>query len=206
MIQNSIKVWDPMVRIFHWSLVVFFTTAFLTGDEESLLHTYAGYIVVGLVLFRIIWGIVGTKHARFNDFIYRPSKVIQYLKDLASGTPRHYVGHNPAGGYMVILLLATLLLVTFSGLKTYGIEGHGPLAINTEISVISSTKVATEDVDSEGDVASKEGESFWEEIHELSSNFMLALIALHILGIVVSSRLHKENLIKAMITGKKNVD
>jgi cytochrome b len=204
MSQSNIKVWDPMIRIFHWSLVVFFTTAFLTGDEESILHAYVGYIVVGLVLFRILWGVVGTKHARFNDFIYRPSKVIQYLKDLASGTPRHYVGHNPAGGYMVILLLATLLIVTFSGLKTYGIEGHGPLAVNTEISLISSTKAATEDVDSDG--ASRKGESFWEEIHEMSSNFMLALIALHILGIVIASRLHKENLIKAMITGKKKVD
>jgi|GEM_PF-2840823 len=102
---------------------------------------------------------------------------------------------------MVILLLATLLLVTFSGLKTYGIDGHGPLAVNAEISVIPSTKAATEDADSDG--ASKEGDSFWEEIHEVSSNFMLALIALHILGIAISSRLHKENLIKAMITGKK---
>jgi len=204
MSQSNINVWDPMIRIFHWSLVVFFTTAFLTGDEESILHAYVGYMVVGLVLFRILWGVVGTKHARFNDFIYRPSKVIQYLKDLASGTPRHYVGHNPAGGYMVILLLATLLIVTFSGLKTYGIEGHGPLAVNTEISVISSTKAATEDVDSDG--SSRKGGSFWEEIHEMSSNFMLALIALHILGIVIASRLHKENLIKAMITGKKKVD
>jgi len=204
MSQSSIKVWDPMIRIFHWSLVVFFTTAFLTGDEESILHAYAGYMVIGLVHFRILWGIVGTKHARFNDFIYRQSKVIQYLKDLARGTPRHYVGHNPAGGYMVILLLATLLLVTFSGLKTYGIEGNGPLAVNTEISVISSTKAAAEDVESDG--ASREGESFWEDIHKASSNFMLALIALHILGIVIASRLHKENLIKAMITGKKKVD
>jgi len=61
MSQNSIKVWDPIIRVFHWSLVVFFITAFLTGDEESLLHTYAGYMVAGLVLFRILWGIVGTK-------------------------------------------------------------------------------------------------------------------------------------------------
>jgi cytochrome b len=133
MSQNSIKVWDPLIRIFHWSLVIFFTVAFLSGDEESSLHIYSGYAVIGLVLFRILWGFVGTEHARFRDFIFGPSKVIQYLKSMASSTPQRYIGHNPAGGYMVVALLATLLVVTFTGLKVYGTEGHGPLAANNEV-------------------------------------------------------------------------
>jgi cytochrome b len=209
MSQNSIKVWDPLVRIFHWSLVIFFIIAFLTGDEDSSLHIYAGYAVIGLVLFRIIWGGIGTEHARFKDFIFGPSKVIQYLRSLASNSPRRYVGHNPAGGYMVVALLATLLVVTFTGLKVYGSEGHGPLAANNEISVLSTAKADEEDSgesNEAGGTAGKDGEKYWEEVHEAASYFMLGLIALHILGVVISSRKHKENLVKAMITGEKNID
>ena len=161
-------------------------------------------MVFGLVLLRILWGLVGTKHARFNDFIFSSSKVVQHVKDIGSGSPRHYFGHNPAGGYMVILLLSTLLLVTFSGLKTYGIEGHGPFAVNTDTSVRSFAKAEMGTVE-DSEEGEKEGESFWEGIHEAASNFMLVLIALHILGVVMSSRLHKENLFKAMITGRKNI-
>jgi cytochrome b len=209
MSQNSIKVWDPLVRIFHWSLVIFFTIAFLTGDEDSSLHIYAGYAVIGLVLFRILWGFIGTDHARFNDFIFGPSKVIQYLRSLASNTPRRYVGHNPAGGYMVLALLATLLVVTFTGLKVYGSEGHGLFAANNEISVLSTAKAEedeTGEINEAGGTGGKEGEKYWEEVHEATSYFMLGLIALHILGVVITSRKHKENLMKAMITGRKNVE
>lgn len=208
MSQSTIKVWDPLIRIFHWSLVALFATAFLTGEEEGVLHVYAGYAVIGLVLFRILWGFVGSEHARFKDFVFSPGKVIQYLKSLVSGKPERHIGHNPAGGYMVVLMLATLLVVTFTGLKVYGTEGHGPLASNTEISVIASAQVE-EDAGEENEAAGmgeKEGEEFWEEIHEAASYFMLALIALHILGVVVSGKLHKENLVKAMITGNKDVD
>lgn len=206
MSQNTIKVWDPLVRIFHWSLVAFFAIAFVTGEEEGVLHIYAGYAVIGLVLFRILWGFVGTEHARFKDFVFGPAKVVQYLRSLASGSPRRYVGHNPAGGYMVVLLLVTLLVVTITGLKAYGTEGHGPLAANAEISVISTAR-ADEDEREENEAGRMDGnedEEYWEEVHEAASYFMLGLIVLHILGVVVSSRLHKENLVKAMITGEKN--
>jgi len=208
MSQSSIKVWDPLVRIFHWSLVAFFAIAFVTGEEEGALHIYAGYAVIDLVLFRILWGFVGTEHARFKDFVFGPTKVVQYLKSLASGSPQRYVGHNPAGGYMVVLLLVTLLVVTVTGLKAYGTEGHGPLAANAEISVISTAR-ADEDAGEENEAGRMEGneaEEYWEEVHEAASYFMLGLIVLHILGVVVSSRLHKENLVRAMITGEKNTE
>jgi cytochrome b len=207
MSQNTIKVWDPFIRIFHWSLVIFFTIAFLTGEEAESLHVYAGYVVIGLVIFRILWGFIGPEHARFTDFVFGPAKVIQYLKSLASGSPQRYIGHNPAGGYMVVvLMLATLLLVTFTGLKAYAAEGHGPLAANTEISVISFAKAKEGDRKGNGAVESgkNKGDAYWEDIHEAASNFMLGLIVLHILGVVVYSRLHKENLVKAMITGEKD--
>ncbi len=201
--ENTIKVWDPLVRIFHWSLVVFFATAFLTGEDESNLHVYAGYAVIGLVLFRILWGFVGSEHAKFKDFVFGPVKVMNYLKGLISGNPERHIGHNPAGGYMVVLMLATLLVVTFTGLKVYAAEGHGPLAANVQ--VIPSAYAENEaDEENEADgMKENSEEEFWEEIHEAASYFMLVLIALHIAGVVVSSRLHKENLVKAMITGDK---
>jgi cytochrome b len=208
MSQDTVKVWDPLVRIFHWSLVASFAAAFLTGEDEGSLHIYAGYAVIGLVLFRILWGFIGTEHALFKDFLFVPSKVFEYLKSLSGSSPKRYLGHNPAGGYMVVALLLTLLVVTFTGLKAYGTEGHGPLAANAEYTVISSVKA--EDEAGEGNEGAKpgvrDGEKFWEEIHEGASYFMLGLILLHVLGVVVSSRLHKENLVKAMITGKKNIE
>jgi cytochrome b len=172
------------------------------------LHIYAGYTVVGLVLFRILWGFIGTEHARFKDFIYGPSKVVPYVKSLVRGSPQRYVGHNPAGGYMVVLLLATLLVVTFSGIKVYGTEGHGPLTASAEILVVSTASAEVEDdgINESGETGGKEGEKYWEEVHEASSYFMLGLIALHILGVVISSRKHKENLVKAMITGEKDIN
>jgi cytochrome b len=197
-----IRVWDPLVRIFHWSLVVVFTIAYLTGEEESNLHIYAGYAVLGLVLFRILWGFVGSEHARFANFVCTPTKAIKYLGSLVRRSPEYHVGHNPTGGYMVVLMLATLLVVTVTGLKVYGLEGQGILAYNSTISIIS---VAHADGESEeADEAKNEhDEEYWEELHEAYANFMLGLILIHILGIFISSNVHRENLVKAMIIGDK---
>lgn len=137
--NKGIRVWDPLVRIFHWSLVLAFTVAFLTGDEENITHIVAGYVVLGLISFRLVWGVIGTRHARFSDFVYSPATVIRYLKGLFSYKPEHYRGHNPAGGWMVILMLITLIIVSWTGLKVYAEEeGKGPLASNyPEFSMIS---------------------------------------------------------------------
>ena len=198
----TVKVWDIAVRIFHWSLVTAFATAYLTGDENEFVHVYAGYIVLGLVAFRVVWGFIGTQHARFTDFIYSPAKIFAYARSLASGSPKHYLGHNPLGGVMVIALLISLSLTCVSGLKLYAVEeGKGPLAGEQSISLITPA-YAHEG----GNHANKdeEGEDTWEEIHELFVNLTLGLIVLHIAGVVVSSVLHKEKLVKAMITGNKD--
>ncbi len=210
--KQSIPVWDIAVRIFHWSLVLGFTIAWLTGDEEDALHIYAGYTVLGLIGFRLIWGFIGSRHARFGDFVTGPASVIEYLKSLRD-RPRHYMGHNPAGGWMVVLMLLTLFGVTLSGLKVYGIEGHGPLAAEVTAPAFIGSAHAGDDDDDDRyghETSSMEtaggreaDEEFWEEIHETLSDFMLLLIALHIAGVIVSSRLHRENLVKAMITGNK---
>lgn len=117
-----------------------------------------------------------------------------------SGNPKHYLGHNPLGGAMVVALLCTLLLTTFSGMKLYAVEkGKGPFAAGGEMSLVSSA-VANKD---KHDDAHEEGEDFWEEIHETGINIMLFLVVLHISGVVISSRVHRESLVKAMITGYK---
>ena len=121
-IQDTVKVWDSLVRLFHWSLVIGFTVAYLSGEDESALHINAGYVVLGLILFRLVWGFVGTKHARFADFIYRPSTVIDYTRDLLARRPQHYYGHNPLGGLMVIALLLGLLGTSVSGLALYAVK------------------------------------------------------------------------------------
>ena len=135
---REISVWDPLVRIFHWGLVLTFSIAYFSGDEENNLHIVAGYVTFGLISFRILWGLIGTRFARFSNFVYSPGSVIKYIKDSAAGRPKYYIGHNPAGGVMVIALLLSLLVVTYSGLKVYAIEeGAGPLAQqSTEISFI----------------------------------------------------------------------
>ena len=127
--NDKTYVWDPLVRIFHWTLVVAFVIAYFTGDEENDLHVYAGYYILGVVAVRILWGFVGTKHARFGGFIASPAAVLDYLKGfVGAGSGRQYLGHNPAGGWMVIALLLSLLATGISGLQVYGLEGHGPLA------------------------------------------------------------------------------
>lgn len=204
---HSVPVWDILVRIFHWSLVLAFLTAYLTGDEYENIHAYAGYIVTGLIIFRVVWGFIGTRHARFRNFVTKPSAVFGHLKQMLAGQPDHYLGHNPAAGAMVVALLLTLSLTVFSGLKTYGAQGYGPLANSPEIGLVSLAIADDEndDEESEHDDHDNESEEYWEEIHEVSVNLTLLLIVLHVGGVLVSSHLERQNLTRAMITGNKIV-
>jgi len=183
--RKEVSVWDPLVRIFHWVLVVSFIVAYITEDDFLTIHSWAGYIILGLLAIRILWGLIGTKHARFSDFIFKPSHVIQFLKDTLLLKAKRYIGHNPAGGAMVILLMASLLMTTLSGLIILGIEeSQGPLA--SWLSGVSH---------SVGDVI--------EEVHEFFANFTLFLIFVHVVGVLVESLIHRENLVSSMINGKK---
>lgn len=201
--KKLVPVWDILVRIFHWSLVLAFFIAYLTEDDLEDLHIISGYTVLGLITFRVIWGFIGSRYARFSNFIYSPKEIMAYLSSLMTDKPKHYLGHNPAGGAMILALLFSLFATTITGLKVYGVEGHGPLADNgIEVSIIS--KAYADDDEHEGKhEKNKEEEEFWEEIHEFFSNFTLLLVFLHIAGVIVASRVHGENLVRAMITGKK---
>jgi cytochrome b len=111
-----VVVWDPLVRLFHWSLVAAFVVVWATGDELESTHEAAGYAIVGLLIVRFVWGFIGTRHARFSDFVYRPSIVIGHVVDTARLRARRYLGHNPAGGAMVIALILMLAATTATGI------------------------------------------------------------------------------------------
>jgi cytochrome b len=176
------NTWDPFVRIFHWSLVVFFFLAYWLEGGWLPLHSHAGYTVTLLVVFRLVWGFVGPRHARFADFVAGPRHTFDYLGQLLRRKPPRYAGHDPAGGAMILLLIASVLVTTFSGMSLFAMEGFGPLA-------------GTFVVDWRGGIV--------EDIHEVAANFTVGLIVVHVIGVLATSLLHRQNLIGAMVTGRK---
>lgn len=198
---DLVPVWDPVVRIGHWLLVALFAIAYLTGEVESDLHAYSGYAVGGIVALRLLWGFVGTRYARFSDFLRGPRATLAYLRSFLSGRPPHYLGHNPAGGWMIVILLAMLVLTAWTGLETYGAQGHGPLAQG--VTVASPAQANDADRSRPGKRRRSARERFWKELHEGCANAMLVLIMLHIAGAIGASVVHRENLVRAMITGYK---
>ena len=113
---RTIRVWDAFVRVFHWGLVVAFATAWLFIDDDyETIHRVAGYAAAALIAARVVWGIAGTGYARFAQFIHAPSTVFHYLADIATGREVRYLGHNPAGGAMVVALLAIVGAICLSG-------------------------------------------------------------------------------------------
>lgn len=112
---ERIKVWDPMVRIFHWALVTAFVVSWLTGDEWDEVHEISGYVIAGLLTFRVLWGLIGSRYARFSQFVVAPSKTVAYLKDMGRGEEKRYLGHNPAGAAMIVVLILSLATTCLSG-------------------------------------------------------------------------------------------
>lgn len=181
--ENSVKVWDPLVRLFHWSLVVAFSTAYISSEFSDDIHVIAGYTVTGLIVFRLLWGLIGTPYARFSQFVRSPKAVWHYLVALPAGKARRYLGHNPAGGAMIIALLIALSGTVILGMATLAADHQaGPLA---------GSWIATID------------EHTLEEVHEFFANSTLLLVLLHLAGVLFSSLAHKENLVRSMFTGHK---
>lgn len=167
----AVKIWDLPTRVFHWLLALSFAGAYLTSESDAYgaVHVMFGYTLAGLIGFRLVWGLVGTRYARFGAFLFGPAKVAEYLKSLLTTSPKHYLGHNPAGAIAIFALLALGLLTAATGFATYRDMG---------------------------------GE-WLEELHEGVAAAMLTVVAIHVLGVAVSSVLHRENLVRAMISGNK---
>jgi len=184
-VSADIKIWDPLVRLFHWALVAAFFIAYFTEDDWLSWHVVAGYTVLGLVLFRLLWGLIGTRYARFSSFVYSPGATLTYIKAVFTGKAARYIGHNPAGGAMIIALLLGLLATTVSGLMLYGADAwQGPLAEWMKDS-------------------SDETIDIIKEVHEFFANFTLFLVVVHVFGVLWESLLHRENLVLSMLTGRK---
>jgi cytochrome b len=198
-------VWDPLVRFGHWALVAAFAVAYLSAEEEAggpdPLHVWGGYIVGVLVVLRVVWGFVGPRHARFSDFVRSPIMALAYFRDLLYGRARRYVGHSPAGGAMVLALLVCLAATVATGLMAYGEEGKGPMA------AVMVSDANANGSEAEHRALAKTGgeraESTIGELHGLLTNITVALVVAHIFGVAVASVVHKENLVLAMITGRK---
>lgn len=195
---TEIIVWDPLVRLFHWTLVIAFTLAYFSqeGPFEDLLermdenwvqnvHVWAGYTIAGLLLFRLVWGFAGPRHARFGDFVRGPRATLRYVKDVLILRAPRYLGHNPAGGAMAVILLLSLTITVVAGLMLYGADkGLGPLAGL----LLDSSEAAIHSI---------------EEVHAFFANLTLLLVVGHLVGVIWESLLHRENLARAMITGRK---
>ena len=172
--EDLVKVWDPLVRIFHWSLVAGIAVAWLTADEWDRAHEWIGYAVGALIVMRLVWGFIGTPFARFTQFVKGPRRTLAYLGRILRGGAERHLGHNPAGAAMIVALIATIAGVVLTGwMMTL--------------------------------------DAFWgvdwvEDLHEVLANAILVLVALHVAGVFHASVTHRENLVRAMITGRKRRD
>lgn len=170
--MKSILVWDIPTRLFHWLFALSFTVAYVTADADGWagVHVFSGLLMLGLIACRVVWGMVGSRYARFSSFLFSPLAAFKYLLDNLQGKAERHVGHNPAGSWAIYLLLLLGVGISVSGLS---------LLIF--------------------------GEQF-EDIHEVIANGALAVVVVHILGVIAASLLHGENLPRAMVTGYKEGD
>ena len=168
------KVWDALVRVGHWTLAASVILAWITHEGGGRWHEWLGYVALAAAMLRIVWGFVGPHHARFTVFVRSPREAVGYLRDARLLRARRYIGHNPAGGLMVVALIVALAGCCVTG-----------YLMTTDAYWGSSTM---------------------EDIHGALANATVALVVLHVLGVLVASFEHRENLVKSMVTGRKRAD
>ncbi|GAB2799303.1 cytochrome b/b6 domain-containing protein [Halomonas shantousis] len=188
--RRRIRVWDIPVRLFHWGLVLALALLWYTGSTDARLfafpmewHSRAGYVVLGLVVFRWMWAFVGSRHARWRNLLASPAAGMRYAREFLTGRAPRYVGHNPLGGWMVLAMLASLTLQAVTGLfASDDVFFEGPLA---------------------GAVSGETADTLmW--LHRINVNVLLWLVAFHVVAVVLH-RFQGESLVMAMITGRKTV-
>lgn len=167
----TVLIWDAPVRVMHWLLALSFAGAWLSAESERLhlVHITLGYTMAGLVVARLLWGLVGSAPARFTSFVRRPAAAWAYLRSLVAGRAQHHSGHNPAGGWAIVALLGL-------------IAATAALGWATEIEALPG---------------------WLEKAHDLAANALMVVVVVHLVGVVVGSLAHRENLVRAMVTGRK---
>ena len=185
--MKRLLIWDLPTRLFHWTLALSFAGAWLTSESDPWLavHVFLGYLMLGLVGFRLLWGVVGSPYARFRAFWYGPRAALTYLRQLLRGQAARHVGHNPAGSLAIYLLLLFTVIIGVTGLLTLGGEERHGLAAGW-LSVAQGQQIKA--------------------LHEAAAIVMLLLVLGHIAGVLVESYLHRENLARSMLTGHKLAD
>jgi cytochrome b len=188
-VTTSVRVWDRFVRVFHWTMALGFAAAFVSGEMRAMtLHVLIGYVLCVLLLARVYWGFKGSQYARFRSFIFPLGETHAYIRGMFRGDIPHYFGHNPAGALMVFATLGMLAAILVTGLLTLAtIDYEGPL-------LFLANRV------------SDETSYAFRRIHEFLPIVGLVLVVLHLLGVAVGSIQHKENLVRAMLTGKKKMN
>ena len=185
-IPHSIKVWDLPTRLFHWTLVTLMIVQWLSAEQSSTMdwHVWCGYVVLALVLFRLIWGFVGSDTARFSHFVRGPGAALAYVKALLGGQSPHYLGHNPLGAWSIVAMLILLVIQAGTGL------------------------FANDDILIEGPLYAwvSKGTSDWlTTIHKLNFNLLLLVIAVHISAVLFYLLVKRENLVHPMLSGFKRL-
>ena len=166
-----VRVWDPFVRFFHWALVAAFVVAYFSHGGYLAVHRVSGYAIVALIVVRVAWGFVGSQHARFADFVPAPGTLLSYLGLLVRGREPRHIGHNPAGGAMIVALLMLLAALCLTG-------------------VVLDTPQFRDDRN-------------FKEVHDILTDVTVACIVLHLAGVALASWRHRENLLAAMVSGRK---
>ena len=210
-----VEAWDPFVRIAHWTLAGAFLAAYAIGDDLLTPHVWLGYLAGLVVVVRVVWGVVGPRRARFSDFVYPPRVVIGYLADLVFFRARRHLGHSPAGGAMAVALWLGVAASVLSGVAAYAYQGKGPLApylgpaaqVATASALVSPV-YANDDGGKRGEGKARKSRAakVWEDIHEVLATLTLWLVVVHVGGVLWASLVHRENLTRAMIDGRKQAE
>jgi cytochrome b len=191
----EVRVWDPMVRAVHWLLAAVVIIDWFT-DEPLWMHTWLGYLALALVVLRMVWGFVGPEHARFVSFVRGPQLVFDYLAGLVRFSSKRYLGHSPAGGAMIVALLIMIAATAGTGMANLAADrGEGPLA-GVIAKVERPPRVPGQ----------RRPPLLMKQVHETVANITIALVVLHVLGVALASFAHRENLVRAMITGRKRAE
>lgn len=188
MSKISTPVWDLPTRVFHWLLAASVLVGYITGGERGTafaVHVFVGHLIVLLILFRILWGFFGSPRSRFADFTYSWSKIRAYVRQMLRFRPGHYTGHNPLGGLMVltmILVLVLLVVTGFAGAAARGYQAGSPL-----IAMMGAGSRAAG------------------QLHELLGSLIMILAGIHVAAVFGHWLFTRDNLVRAMITGRKQL-
>lgn len=187
--------WDPLLRLTHWGIAGIVLANFALTKEGGSTHVILGWTGLGLLILRLIWGVVGPEPARFSSFPPNPVGALSHLKTLIKGRPPHYPSHNPAGALMAYALWATLAVITATGIGMSGLSPTRQAELENAVAAGDWSVLVEEEDEAEGSF----NRELLEEVHEMAANLILVLAFLHVAGVAVESRAMGRNLLAPML-------